>query len=100
MHIMNGHIVVFGLPPKKKNVELSKFCQKFYGQSTSSHSGKYKYHRYGLLDDIQYRKLSRGVILIYNDDLESILEFLKKYSACIHAREVKLTKEDETIMKK
>ena len=100
MHLMNGYIVIFRLPPKKKNVELSKFCQKLYGQDTSSHGGKYKYHRHGLLNNIQYRKLSRGVILIYNDDLKSILEFLKKYKACVHVREVKLTKEDKAIMKK
>lgn len=100
MHLMNGYVIIFRLPPKKKNVELSKFCQKLYGQDTSSHSGKYKYHRHGLLDNIQYRKLSRGVILIYNDDLKSILEFLKKYKACVHVREVKLTKEDKIIMRK
>lgn len=100
MNQMNGYVVIFRLPPKKKNVELSIFCQKFYGQDTSSHNGKYKYHRHGILDNIPYRKLSRGVILIYNDDLKSILEFLKKYKAYVHVREVKLTTEDKAIMKK
>lgn len=96
---MNGYIIVFKLPPKKKNVELSKFCQKFYGQDTSSWGGKYRYHRHGLLDDIPYRKLSQGVILINKDDLKTILTFLEKYDAEIHAREVKLIEKDKQFMK-
>ncbi|MDO9537416.1 MAG: hypothetical protein Q7J68_03755 [Thermoplasmata archaeon] len=97
---MDGYIIIFWLPHKKKNVELSKFCQKFYGQNTSSHDGKYHYRRHGLLDDISYRKLSRGVILVNEDDLDSVLEFLEKYEAHIYTREVKLTEEDKTIMQK
>lgn len=99
LHAMNGYIIVFKLPPKKKNVELSKFCQKFYGQDTSSWGGKYRYHRHGLLDDIPYRKLSQGVILINKDDLKTILTFLEKYDAEIHTREVKLIEEDKQSMK-
>lgn len=99
LHTMNGYIIVFKLPPKKKNVELSKFCQKFYGQDTSSWGRKYRYHRHGLLDDIPYRKLSQGVILINKDDLKTILTFLEKYDAEIHAREVKLIEEDKQSMK-
>lgn len=97
---MHGYIIIFGLPPKKKNVELSKFCQKFYGQDTSSHRGKYKYRRPGLLDVIPYRKLSRGVILVNKSDLDSVLDFLRTYNAHIHAREVRLTEEDRVIMQK
>ncbi len=98
LHTMNGYIIVFRLPPKKKNVEVSKFCQKFYGQDTSSWGGKYRYHRYGLLDDIPYRKLTRGVIIINIKDLETVLEFLKKYDAQIHVREIKLIDEDKEIL--
>ena len=96
---MDGYIIVFRLPSKKKNVERSKFCQKFYGQDTSSHSGKYRYHRHGLLDDVPHRKLSRGVIIINNENLETIITFLEKYNALIHAREVKLIEEDRQYMK-
>lgn len=95
---MNGHIIVFKLPPKKKNAEVSKFCQKFYGQDTSSWGGKYHYHRHGLLDDIPHRKLSRGVILINKNNLKTVIEFLEKYDAQVHVREVKLTEKDRKIM--
>ena len=97
---MDGYVIIFTLPPKKKNVEISKFCQKFYGQDTSSWGGKYRYHRHGLLDDIPHRKLSRGVILIYEDDLKTVLGFLEKYNAHVHARHVTLTDEDRREMGK
>ena len=92
---MNGYLIVFKLPPKKKNVEVSKFCQKFYGQDSSSWGGKYRYHRPGLLNNIPHRKLLRGVIVINKKDLETVLEFLKGYDAQVHVREVKLTEKDE-----
>ena len=95
---MRGYILVFQLPSKKKNVEISKFCQKFYGQNTSSWGGKYKYHRQGLLDDIPYRKLSRGVIIIKKKYLEIILEFLEEYNAQVYVREIILTEDDKNIL--
>ena len=95
---MDGYIIVFKLPPKKKNVEISKFCQKFYGQDTSSWGGKYHYHRHGLLDDIPHRKLLQGVILINKSNLETVLEFLEKYEAQVYAREVKLIEKDRKTM--
>ena len=98
LHTMNGYLLIFSLPAKRKNVEISKFCQKFYGQDTSSWGGKYHYHRQGLLDDIPHRKLLRGVIIINTENLEIILEFLKGYGAQVHVREVKLTETDENIL--
>lgn len=97
---MDGYIVIFTLPPKKKNVEISKFCQKFYGQNTSSWGGKYRYHRHGLLDDIPHRKLAKGVVLVFEDDLETVVGFLEGYNAHIYARNVRLTKEDKDLMGK
>ncbi|MBU7031454.1 MAG: hypothetical protein HXS53_02880 [Theionarchaea archaeon] len=97
---MDGYIIVFNLPPKRRNVEISKFCQKFYGQDTNSWGGKYRYHRHGLLDNIPYRKLSRGVILIYDDDLETVLRFLERYNAHTHVRKVRLTEDDRKEMGK
>lgn len=91
--------MIFKLPPRKKNVELSKFCQRFYGQDTSSGKGKYRYHRHGLLDDIPHRKLLRGVIIIGPNNLEKVLDFLESYDATVHFREIKLIKEDKEDLK-
>ena len=91
--------MIFKLPPRKKNVELSKFCQRFYGQDTSSGKGKYRYHRHGLLDDIPHRKLLRGVIIIGPNNLEKVLDFLESYDATVHFREIKLIKDDKEDLK-
>jgi hypothetical protein len=96
---LTGYIVIFKLPPRKKNVELSKFCQRFYGQDTSAGKGKYRYHRHGLLDDIPHRKLLRGVIIIGPNDLEKVLDFLENYDATVYFREIKLIKEDKESLK-
>ena len=95
---MIGLLLAFRLPPRKKNVEISKFCQRFYGQDTSSGGGRYRYRRHGLLDDIPYRKLLRGVIVIQQSHLETVLEFLENYDAEVHIREVKLTEEDKRVL--
>jgi hypothetical protein len=90
--------VVFRLPPKLKKVDVSKFCQRFYGQNTSSHGGKYRYHRRGILDDIPYRKLIRGVIILDPKDLEIVLTFLRRCGAEVHVRSIKLTAEDRQLL--
>ena len=91
---MKGSIVIFHLPPKTNNTALSKFCQKFYGQETSSHQGKYRYRRHGLLDDIPHRKFIRGVIIVQTEDVEKVEEFLKQYSACYYCRIIELAEGD------
>lgn len=96
---MDGNIVIFRLPPRKKNVEISKFCQRFYGQETSSGKGKYHYRRNGLLDDIPFRKLLRGVIIIETEYLQKVVDFLDSYEAETHTRQVILTEEDIETLK-
>ena len=70
----------------------------FYGQNTSSHGGKYQHHRRGILDDIPYRKLIRGVIIIDSKNLELVLAFLRRYNSEVHIRSIKLTVEDLQII--
>ena len=91
---MNGSIIIYRLPSKTDHKILNKFCQEFYGQNSSSHGGKYQYHREGFLEDIPYRKLIRGVIIIKNQDIDKIISFLEDYSAEIHIRNIELTGED------
>jgi hypothetical protein len=47
------------------------------------------------MEDIPYRKLLRGVIILWKDDRDKALDFLGSYSLTCHVREVKLTPEDE-----
>ena len=49
-------------------------------------------------NEIPYRKLLRGVILISQTHLNTVLEFLENYDAEVHVREVKLSKRDEELL--
>lgn len=90
---------MFRMPPKTTNRIVNKFCKGFYGQDTSSHQGKYRYHRHGLLDDIPHHRLIRQVIITRLEDAEKVIEFLKKHGATIYTRIVELTEEDYKILK-
>jgi hypothetical protein len=90
--------VVFRLPPKTKQSVANVFCQRFYGQDASSHRGKYRYHRRGILDDIPYRKLIRGVIILKSEDLDTVLTFLDRYDAEVYVRRIRFATEDRQIL--
>ena len=93
-HTMNGVLIAFTVPTGKNKTKSSAFAKAFYGQETSSHHGKYRYRRRGFLDDVPYNKLIRGVIIIKNEDLMRVLEFLNQYSANYYIRVVELKEED------
>jgi len=91
---MNGILIAYRLrTPHDPNV-ASAFVKKLYGQNTSSHSGKYRYRRKGLLDEVPSSKLIRGVIIIRRKDMEKILELLDEFEAEVHVREVVLINKD------
>jgi len=91
---MNGILIAYRLrAPHDPNV-ASALVKKLYGQNTSSHSGKYRYRRKGLLDEISSSKLIRGVIIIRKKDKEKILELLDEFEAEVHVREVVLINKD------
>ena len=97
-HIMKGTLIAFTVPTGKDRTRASAFAKAFYGQETSSHHGKYRYRRRGLMDEISYNKLIRGVIIIRTDDVGRVTEFLEQHSAEYHVRVVELTERDREVM--
>lgn len=91
---MYGTLIVFTVPTGSNRTKSSAFVKQFYGQDSSSHNRKYRYHRHGLLDDIPYRKLIRGVIIVRGEDAPQIIAFLKQHLAQFYLRSVILTSED------
>jgi NOL1/NOP2/fmu family ribosome biogenesis protein len=91
---MKGILIAFTLPTGKNRTKSSAFVKAFYGQETSSHHGKYKYRRNGILDEIPHNKLIRGVVILKSKDARQVIEFLEKQSAQYHIRVVELSKED------
>ena len=99
LHIMNGTLILFHFPEKTPQGKINKFMQKFYGQDSTSWKGKYTYHRHGFLEDIPHRKLLRGVIILRKEDAESVIDFLSEYDLTVHVREIKLTLDDEKVLR-
>jgi hypothetical protein len=97
---MIGNIFVFRFKKKTEQKSINQFCKKFYGQDTSSHGGKYRYRRHGLLDNIPHIKLIGGVIIVKKDFAEKVTEFLREYNAEFYIREVILLHEDEVALRK
>ena len=96
---MNGTMILFQFVEKTEHNTVNKFMQKFYGQDSTSWKGKYSHHRQGFLENIPHRKLLRGVIILRSEDMPQVLDFLGKYPLTLHVREVKLTGDDEKILK-
>jgi hypothetical protein len=97
---MMGKIIVFRFPKKTNQKSLNQFCKKFYGQETSSHGGKYRYKRKGLLDNIPHIKLIGGVVIVSSENADKLMQFLKDYDAEFFVREIILLPEDEAIISK
>jgi len=95
---MKGILIAFTVPTGKNRTKSSAFVKAFYGQETSSHQGKYKYRRNGILDDIPHNKLIRGVIIVKSKDAGIVIDFLKKESANYHIRIVEFSEEDFNVM--
>ena len=95
---MMGNIIVFRFKEKTQQRLINQFCKKFYGQNTSSHGGKYRYRRHGLLDDIPHIKLIGGVIIVKKHSAEKVIDFLKEYDAEFYIREIILLHEDEVVL--
>ena len=103
---MQGKLVVFRVYKNPKEgagtspTFINRFVQKFYGQDTTNHKGKYKFHRRGLMEDIAHIKLIRGVIIVMASDLEKVLNFLNEYNAEVYTRDITLIPEDEKALNK
>ncbi len=96
---MEGTIIAFNTHTGKDRVRASKFAKLFYGQETSSHKGRYRYRREGLLDSIPHIRLIRGVVIVSKNDADRVVHFLKENRAEFFARDVILLPEDEEALR-
>ena len=86
-------MIAFRLAKYDKN-RASELVKQLYGQATSSHGGRYRYRRRGLLDDIPHCRVIRGVLILRARDADRVAGWLRERGAEVHAREVRLTQED------
>jgi hypothetical protein len=97
---MMGKLIAFRVYRNNDQRTTNRFCQRFYGQDVTSHGGKYRSHKQGLLEEIPHVKLIRSVIIVAEEDEKRVVDFLKEYNAEIHVREVVLTPRDEQALRK
>ncbi|MHA1363826.1 MAG: hypothetical protein ACTSP1_15010 [Candidatus Freyarchaeota archaeon] len=97
---MMGRLIAYRVYRNNDHRTTNRFCQRFYGQDASSHGGRYRSHKRGLLEDIPHVRLIRGVIIVAEEDADRVVGFLKEYNAEIHTRSVVLTPSDEKTLKK
>jgi len=91
-------VVVSSVYGKIGQRKTDDFVKKFYGQTTTSHRGKYRYRRRGLLDEIPHIKLGRGVIIIRPIDLDRVTRFLDEWEADYTTRDILLNPPDQQIL--
>lgn len=96
---MIGTLIVYRLKPPHNATVASALVKKLYGQETSSHGGRYRYHRKGLLDEIQHNKLIRGVLIVRREHKDRVVELLESFNAEVHARQIILMSEDIKALK-
>ena len=94
---MDGVLIAFRLARYDKD-RASELVKRLYGQETSSHGGRYRYRRRGLLDDIPHRRLIRGVLIVRTEDAGRVVELLRELGAEVHERRVELTREDRVAL--
>src|SRR5437867_2658574 len=90
---MDGVLIAFRLARYDKD-RASELVKQLYGQATSSHGGQYRYRRRGILDDIPYRRLIRGVLILRTEDADRVAEWLRERGAEVHLRRVELSEAD------
>ena len=100
---MKGSLIVFTVERSGKGVSpasYSAFYRKLYGYHNSSHYGRYHSRVPGFLDRIGYIKYANGVILVLKENSSPVVEYLKENSAKVFQWEVKLSKMEETDLRR
>ena len=93
MDTAKGILIAFRLSEYDKN-RASDLVKRLYGQETSSHGGKYRYRRTGLLEGVPHKRLIRGVVVLREEDAKSVVRLLRELGAEVHVRRVELTMAD------
>lgn len=65
-----------------KKVPITKktlIHRALYGYTDHSNKGKYTYKRKGALSEIEFTKISKGVIMVDTDQINNLKKIFKKY---------------------
>ena len=88
-----GILVAFRVKSKLRPRERTRLFRQLYGYVDRSQYGQYRYERGGLLSRIPHVRLIRGAMILREQDLRAVQEFLSP-RAEVQMRRVYLTHED------
>jgi len=91
---MHGALLVFFLPPRSPLGAHRRFRRAVYGEQTSSWSGRYRYRRRGLLDDLPHVLLYTGVVIVRDEDAGRLRRAIERNGGTVFRRTVKLAPAD------
>jgi hypothetical protein len=77
MSTVPGAIIVYHHAPSSPT-EANRFCQKIYGQATST--GGRSYRRKGVLDEIPHWRPAKNVVVVREGDREVVVRALRKWT--------------------
>ena len=88
---MDAQLITYSLGDKSTAIQ-NQLRMKLIGQTSTSHRGKYKFHRKGLLEEIKHIKPSRGTMIIPLNKSKKVIQLLRKYKAKIKIYDISIKK--------
>ncbi len=88
---MDAQLITYSVGNKSTAIQ-NQLRMKLNGQTSTSHKGKYTFHRKGILEEIKYIRPSRGTLIIPLSESKKVIQLLKKYKAKIKIYDISIKK--------
>jgi len=90
---MKARLITYTISKQSISVQ-NQLRKQLIGHNDTSHKGKYKYRRNGLLDKIRHLKPSKNTIIAPLNESEQIIKLLNKYNATIRIYDIQIKESD------
>jgi len=90
---MKARLITYTISKQPISVQ-NQIRKQLIGHNDTSHKGKYKYRRNGLLDKIPHLKPSKSTIIAPLKESEQIIKLLNKYNATIKIYDIQIKESD------
>lgn len=84
--------IIFYSQKELNQKQKTKLKKELSGHNDTSHGGKYKYYRKGLLDTVTHIKPANGTLIIQEKDHQKVIKLLKKHNTKIKTYNLQINK--------